>query len=104
MKYSITMRLFLALVLGYCCSAAPSLRATVMEHEKYLDNDSKVLLRWTVLEATEEIEMELVANCTGWTGIGFAQGVVGQPGSYGDVIMGGYVDETGQGFIQVCVN
>lgn len=100
MKYSFTLRLMVAVALVACCSSAPHFRATVMENEKVLDNFDQIILRWTILDDTD-IEMEIQANCTGWIGIALAHGRLGEPGSYGDIIMGGYDDETGEGYIEV---
>lgn len=99
MKFLLTLTLLVAVI--YCCCAAPSLRATVMENEKPLDDFGNIILRWTVLNETEEIEMEVQVNCTGWIGILFSEGVVGQPGAKGDGFLGGYDDQRGLGYVEV---
>jgi hypothetical protein len=70
-----------------------------MENEQELD--PAFILRWTVIEGTGDIEIEIQANCTGWTGISLAEGKIGQPGSYGDVIMVGFNDELQLGYSEV---
>nr|CAH0109825.1 unnamed protein product [Daphnia galeata] len=57
-----------------------------------------LILRWTVIEDTGDIEIEIQANCTGWTGISFVEGQIGTPGSYSDVIMGGFNDDFQKGY------
>lgn len=100
MKFANVFR-FMVVVLFGSCLAAPSLRATVMENEQVLDANGQIVLRWTVIDGTGDIEMELQANCTGWMGISFAVGELGVPGAQGDIIMGGYNDELGLGYIEV---
>lgn len=90
---------FILLAIFNYCLAAPSLR--IMENEKVLDKFNNIILRWTVLNATREIEIELQANCSGWIGIAFSDGTLGKPGAYGDIILGGYDDQLGLGYIQV---
>ncbi|KAI9563307.1 hypothetical protein GHT06_010765 [Daphnia sinensis] len=81
------------------CLAKPSSRVTVMENEKVLDPDNQFILRWTVLDGTN-IEIEMQVNCTGWLGISFTEGQIGAPGSYSDVIMGGFNDDLQMGYIE----
>ena len=97
MKFTQTLGYMVAVILLSCgCMAKPSNRETVMENEKELD--PAFILRWTVIEGTGDIEIEIQANCTGWTGISLAEGRIGQPGSYGDVIMVGFNDELQLGY------
>jgi hypothetical protein len=63
-----------------------------------------LILRWTVIEDTGDIEIEIQANCTGWTGISFVEGQIGTPGSYSDVIMGGFNDDFQKGYSEVLKN
>ena len=44
-------------------------KATVMENEALLDPRGQMLIRWTIVNNGTGIEMEIVANCTGWMGI-----------------------------------
>jgi hypothetical protein len=100
MKCAQILGYMVAVILLSCgCLAKPSNRETVMANEKKLDPN--FILRWTVIEGTGDIEIEIQANCTGWTGISFAEGQIGQPGSYSDVIMGGFNDELQQGYSEV---
>ncbi len=82
-------------------SAAPSLRETLMESEQILDDNNQVILRWTIINATNEIEMELQVNCTGWLGITILPPVWPAPGAVADIIMGGYNDGLNLGYIEV---
>lgn len=102
MKYTQSVGFMMAVVLlGWGCLAKPSSRATVMENEKVMDPDNQFILRWTVLEGTGDIEIEMQVNCTGWLGISFAEGQIGTLGAYSDVIMGGFNDELQLGYIEV---
>ena len=99
MKYGIVLSVYAVVLIGLCI-AAPG-RFTTMENEQVLDPNSEVFLRWTVINGTGDIEMELQVKCTGWVGISFAVGELGVPGAQGDIIMGGYNDEFGIGYIEV---
>lgn len=96
MYQSLTLTLLTAVC---CCLAAPSLR--VMDNENILDNFGNIILRWTILNATNEIEIEFQVNTTGWVGIAFSQGTLGKPGAYADIILGGYDDQLGRGYVEV---
>ena len=105
MKLTLASQLVLAMVLG-CCMAAPKFHraqklATVMENEQVLDDNNQFILRWTILNETQEIEMEMEGNCTGWLGIGFSYDPPFTRGSLADLIMGGYNDQTGEGYVEV---
>ena len=103
MKFVNILIYLVSVILLICdCLAKPSKGATIMENEKELDPN--FILRWTVIEGTGDIEIEIQANCTGWTGISFAEGQIGQPGSYSDVIMGGFNDELQRGYSEVLKN
>ncbi len=93
-----------AILVSYTEAAAPSSRETVMENEQVLDDDNQVILRWTIINATNEIEMELQVNCTGWLGITILPPVWPAPGAVADIIMGGYNDELNLGYIEVSSN
>ena len=43
-------------------------RSTVMENEALLDPRGHMLVRWTIVANGTGIEMEFIANCTGWMG------------------------------------
>lgn len=43
-------------------------RTTVMENEALLDPRGQMLVRWTIVANGTGIEMEFIANCTGWMG------------------------------------
>ncbi|KAK4025841.1 uncharacterized protein LOC116926436 [Daphnia magna] len=101
MKYTQSLGFIMGVVLlASGCFAKPSSRVTVMENEKVMDSDNQFILRWTVLEGTGDIEIEMQVNCTGWLGISFAEGQIGTPGSYSDVIMGGFNDDLQMGYIE----
>jgi hypothetical protein len=70
--------------------------------EQVLDPDGPMILLWTIINETSEIKMELQTNCTGWMGFVFGNDI-GQPGAIGDGVIGGYNDELGLGYIEVCV-
>lgn len=103
MKFvNILINLVSVILLVCGCLAKPSYRETIMENEKELDPN--FILRWTVIEGTGDIEIEIQANCTGWTGISFVEGQIGTPGSYSDVIMGGFNDDFQKGYSEVLKN
>ena len=94
--------LAVVIILG-TSSALPAtnkLGDVIMENEQVLDPDGPMILRWTVINETSEIEMELQTNCTGWMGFFFGNDL-GKPGAIGDGMMGGYNDELGLGYIEV---
>lgn len=101
MKYFTTVLLSVAMAAAVL--AAPSRDLIPMEHEQYLDSGRQILLRWTIIESSGDIEMEISANCTGWMGISFAVGTPMVDGM-GDIIMGGFDDQTGRGYIEVWMN
>lgn len=101
-----TLALILIVVLD-CCLAAPHFRngnKLAMENEQVLDPNNQFILRWTVLNATGEIQIEMQANCTGWLGFGFTYDDLFTVGSLGDVIIGGYNDTSGKGFVEVRIH
>lgn len=105
MKISCTLLgVMVAAILVSYTEAAPSLRETVMENEQVLDDNNQVILRWTIINATSEIEMELQVNCTGWLGIAILPPVWPAPGAVADIIMGGYNDALSLGYIEVGLN
>lgn len=73
-----------------------------MENEQVLDPSGPMILRWTIINETAEIEIEVQTNCTGWMGVSFGNGLgFGRPGALGDLMIGGYDDELGIGYIEV---
>lgn len=73
----------------------------IMENQALLEPTGQMKIRWTVIGGTGDIEMEILANCTSWMEVGFVSGHKGEPGALVDVILTGYDDETGSGYIQV---
>ncbi|MCU6035096.1 hypothetical protein H3U54_19405, partial [Clostridioides difficile] len=72
-----------------------------MENEQVLDPSGPMILRWTIINETAEIEIEVQTNCTGWMGVSFGNGLgFGRPGALGDLMIGGYDDELGIGYIE----
>lgn len=80
-------------------TAVPLLK--VYENEQALDPYNQMYLRWSINNETNTIDIEILANCTGWLGISFAEGLVGVPGSRGDIIMAGFNDEMSEGYVEV---
>ncbi|EFX69551.1 hypothetical protein DAPPUDRAFT_228636 [Daphnia pulex] len=102
MKFFCTFGLVaVAIILGTCAAlpAHNKLGDVIMENEQVLDPDGPMIMRWTIINETSEIEMELQTNCTGWMGFVFGNGI-GQPGAIGDGVIGGYNDELGLGYIE----
>jgi hypothetical protein len=104
MKLFCTFGLMAVAIIGTCSAllAHNKLGDVIMENEQVLDPDGPMILRWTIINETSEIEMELQTNCTGWMGFVFGNGI-GQPGAIGDGVIGGYNDELGLGYIEVSV-
>jgi hypothetical protein len=94
------MLLFLILS-AMAVSLANGFSSRVMENQALLEPTGRMKLRWTVVSGTGDIEMEVLANCTGWMSVGFIKGRKGEPGALADVIVSGYDDETQSGYIQV---
>ncbi|XP_057374728.1 uncharacterized protein LOC130695582 [Daphnia carinata] len=105
MKLSILSLTVMAIFLAsYCCIAVPAKsfkNDVVMENEQVLDPLGPMILRWTIINETSEIEIEVQTNCTGWMGVSFGNGLgFGRPGAQGDLMIGGYDDELGIGYIE----
>ena len=62
-----------------------------------LDLDPNFKLSWEVLPTPADIVLQIQAKATGWVSLLLAS----DDGSYGDLIWGGYVNDTGVGYLQV---
>ena len=62
--------MLIASLMALAVSAVPLAgpKATVMENEALLDPRGQMIIRWTIVAGGSGIEIELVANCTGWMG------------------------------------
>ena len=105
MKFSCALSFMAVAIILVTCSALPAknkLSDVIMENEQILDPDGPMILRWTIINETSEIEMEVQTNCTGWMGFVFGNGL-GKPGAIGDGVIGGYNDELDLGYIEVSI-
>nr|CAH0098783.1 unnamed protein product [Daphnia galeata] len=96
MKFSCALSFMAVAIILVTCSALPAknkLSDVIMENEQILDPDGPMILRWTIINETSEIEMEVQTNCTGWMGFVFGNGL-GKPGAIGDGVIGGYNDDS----------
>ena len=84
-------------------SFAVDFGSRIMENQALLEPTGRMKIRWTVVSGTGDIEMEILANCTGWMSVGFINGRKGEPGALADVIVSGYDDEKQSGYFQVCI-
>lgn len=77
-------------------------RSTVMENEALLDPRGQMLVRWTIVANGTGIEMEFIANCTGWMGIEILSERFNDPapGFYDDMILFGYDDLNDKGYVE----
>lgn len=66
-----------------------------------LDSQDRFSIRWLVDRETDTIDFVVLCNCTGWVGLSISSAPLGTLGAFGDIILVGYNDLTGEGYIEV---
>lgn len=88
------MKLFLVLagLLAVCIA-----QQEYYPYSSYLDKEGNFLMRWDIKAEQKDIEIQLVVKTAGWVSL-----LIGsEDGYHGDVIVGGYSEETKFGYIKV---
>lgn len=96
----IVLLLLLKLTAGYL-TAWDYLIGADMDRSVVLDDEGRVRIRWMLDRRNEAMDFVVFANCTGWVGLSISSAPLGTPGALGDIILAGYDDSTGRGYIEV---
>ena len=66
-------------------------------YSAYLDVDELFQMKWQVKTVQKDIEIQFVVKTTGWISLL----ITSEDGTYADAIVGGYNDETNEGYLSV---
>lgn len=82
-------------------SSTNGIPKTSLTNQHLLDRRGNLVLGWSITSDRKSIEIELLANCTGYVGISFSKGRLYEPDAMADIILAGYDDASEAGYIEV---